>query len=274
MVVRPFANLGAWTGVEIETIDACGHGRPRLQLEPVHRSRGRFVHPARRSRHVGFAHADSDLAARLSTRPDRRVLPHVPRRRQGKGRAVARALRSRRAPSGTRTIAEKMIRKLRAGMMPPPGAERPDDGDARRRSPRRSKRSIDRAAAAQPESRAAAVPAPQSRRVRARRFSDLLGLDVDVAAFLPPDTISHSFDNIADVQSLSRRRCSKATCARRRRSAALAVGDPDASAELDDLQGAAHGVADARTSRARRSARAAASRSCTTSRPTATTPSG
>ena len=32
---------------------------------------------------------------------------------------------------------------------------------------------------------------------------DLLGLDVDVAAFLPPDTISHGFDNIADVQSFS-----------------------------------------------------------------------
>ena len=37
-------------------------------------------------------------------------------------------------------VAEKMIRKLRAGMMPPPGARRPDAGDAPRRSSTRSKR--------------------------------------------------------------------------------------------------------------------------------------
>ena len=37
----------------------------------------------------------------------------------------------------------------------------------------------------------------------ARAVKDLLGLDVDVAAFLPPDTISHGFDNVADVQDLS-----------------------------------------------------------------------
>ena len=32
---------------------------------------------------------------------------------------------------------------------------------------------------------------------------DLLGIDVDVTAYLPPDTISHGFDNVADVQSFS-----------------------------------------------------------------------
>jgi hypothetical protein len=32
---------------------------------------------------------------------------------------------------------------------------------------------------------------------------DLLGIDVDVNAFLPPDTISHGFDNVADVQTFS-----------------------------------------------------------------------
>ena len=30
-----------------------------------------------------------------------------------------------------------------------------------------------------------------------------LGLDVDVSAYLPPDTISAGFDNVADVQSFS-----------------------------------------------------------------------
>src|SRR5262249_47723346 len=37
----------------------------------------------------------------------------------------------------------------------------------------------------------------------ARAIHDLLDLDVDVNAFLPTDTISHSFDNIADVQAFS-----------------------------------------------------------------------
>ena len=33
-------------------------------------------------------------------------------------------------------------------------------------------------------------------------MKDLLGIDVDVTAFLPPDTISHGFDNVADAQRL------------------------------------------------------------------------
>ena len=37
----------------------------------------------------------------------------------------------------------------------------------------------------------------------ARAVHDLLGIDVDVNSFLPPDTISSGFDNIADVQNFS-----------------------------------------------------------------------
>ena len=51
----------------------------------------------------------------------------------------------------------------------------------------------------------------------------------------------------------------------------LAVGDPHASVERTDVQGPAARVADGITSTARRSARAAASRSFTISRPTAST---
>ena len=64
-------------------------------------------------------------------------------------------------------VAEKMIRKLRSGMMPPPDARRPEaavlavvrgvDGDAARSG-----------RGAQSQSRPPSVPAPQSRRVRAR----------------------------------------------------------------------------------------------------------
>ena len=55
--------------------------------------------------------------------------------------------RARRSPASTPRrsterpdVAEKMIRKLRAGMMPPPGARRPDAATHRRRSSTRSKR--------------------------------------------------------------------------------------------------------------------------------------
>src|SRR4029079_10110726 len=37
----------------------------------------------------------------------------------------------------------------------------------------------------------------------ARSVHDLLGIDVDVAQFLPPDTLSEGLDNIADSQSFS-----------------------------------------------------------------------
>ena len=92
-----------------------------------------------------------------------------------------------------------------------------------------------------------------------RAVSALLALDVDVNAFLPPDTISAGFDNVADAQTFSATLMEGYLRAASRISA-LAVGDPKASAVGIHLQGAAHRLADAVTSRARRSARAAASR--------------
>jgi hypothetical protein len=98
-------------------------------------------------------------------------------------------------------VAEKMIRKLRTGMMPPPNARRPDAAtttaflDA-------LETKMDAAAALNPN------PGwrPFQRLNRAeyqRAVKDLLGIDVDVTAFLPPDTISRGFDNVADVQTFS-----------------------------------------------------------------------
>jgi cytochrome c551/c552 len=97
--------------------------------------------------------------------------------------------------------AEKMIRKLRAGMMPPAGARRPDDTTllALRRA---LETRMDEWAAANPD------PGwrPFQRLTRAeygRAVKDLLDVDVDVTAYLPPDTMSLGFDNIADAQSFS-----------------------------------------------------------------------
>jgi hypothetical protein len=57
----------------------------------------------------------------------------------------------------------------------------------------------------------------------------MLGLDIDVSQWLPPDTMSHNFDNIAAVQELSPTLLQSYLDAADEISR-LAVGDPDASA--------------------------------------------
>jgi mono/diheme cytochrome c family protein len=97
--------------------------------------------------------------------------------------------------------AEKMIRKLRAGMMPPPGARRPDAANISAFVDALETK-IDAAAAVSPNP--GWRPFQRLNRAEyARAVKDLLGLDVDVNSFLPPDTISSGFDNIADVQNFS-----------------------------------------------------------------------
>jgi hypothetical protein len=98
-------------------------------------------------------------------------------------------------------VAERMIRKLRAGMMPPPGSRRPE-GDVLKTFAGSLETRIDAAAAAHPNP-GHRVFQRLSRAEYARSVSDLLDVDVDVNAFLPPDTISAGFDNIADAQAMS-----------------------------------------------------------------------
>ena len=98
-------------------------------------------------------------------------------------------------------VAEKMIRKLRAGMMPPPQARRPDPATIKAFY-ETLENTIDAAAALNPN------PGwrPFQRLNRAeyqRAIRDLLGIDVDVTAYLPPDTVSTGFDNVADEQAFS-----------------------------------------------------------------------
>ena len=98
-------------------------------------------------------------------------------------------------------IGEKMIRKLRAGMMPPPGARRPD-GDALVEFVTSLETKIDAAAALHPNPGRRTFQR-LNRSEYARSINGLLDIDVDVNAFLPPDTMSAGFDNIADVQAVS-----------------------------------------------------------------------
>jgi hypothetical protein len=93
-------------------------------------------------------------------------------------------------------IWEKVVRKLRARQMPPVGRkERPDEAtyDATVRS---LETSLDRAAAAHPNPGRTAAIRRLTRTEYRNAVRDLLALDVDVDALLPPDESSYGFDNV------------------------------------------------------------------------------
>ena len=125
---------------------------------------------------------------------------------------------------------EKVVGKLRAGMMPPAGRPRPD-GVASGRLVAYLEAELDRAAAAHPDpGRSAAL-----RRLNATEYRnairDLLDLDVDVATLLPADDSSAGFDNVS-LGGLDPGRFERYLAAARR-IARLAVGAPVRSPVAD-----------------------------------------
>jgi mono/diheme cytochrome c family protein len=123
-------------------------------------------------------------------------------------------------------VAEKMIRKVRAGMMPPPNARRPEGAVLASFATSMETR-LDRAAALNPNP--GRRPFQRLNRAEyARAVRALLNLDVDVNAFLPPDTISAGFDNIADAQAFSAT-LMEGYLRAASRIGSLAVGDPKAN---------------------------------------------
>jgi hypothetical protein len=99
-------------------------------------------------------------------------------------------------------IGEKVIKRLRAGMMPPVGEPRPDDAVVQQLAAN-LENAIDSHAAAQQVH----LPAPGLHRLNRTEYSnavrDLLGLNIDAARFLPPDDSSHGFDNMAGTLTSS-----------------------------------------------------------------------
>ncbi len=98
-------------------------------------------------------------------------------------------------------VAEKMIVKLQAGMMPPRAAQKPDPA---------AHAALIAALENTLDQHAAAAPNPGRRTFqRLNRpeyeaaIKDLLGLEVSAGDWLPLDTKSANFDNIADAQALS-----------------------------------------------------------------------
>jgi cytochrome c551/c552 len=124
---------------------------------------------------------------------------------------------------------EKVVRKVRAGMMPPAGARRPDRPslDAFAAS---VETALDHVAAANPNP--GRTPLHRMNRGEyANAIRDLLAVDVDPATLLPADDSSGGFDNIADVLGVSPALLERYVSAAAKISR-LAVGDPE-TAPLD-----------------------------------------
>ena len=94
---------------------------------------------------------------------------------------------------------EKVVRKLRAGMMPPSGASRPNPADLEALIVW-LENELDHNAVQQ-------FPAPGLHRLNRTEYSnvirDLLAVEVDANQFLPPDDSTRGFDNMAAALGLS-----------------------------------------------------------------------
>jgi hypothetical protein len=98
-------------------------------------------------------------------------------------------------------VGERMITKLQAGMMPPPGARRPE-APVLMAVVNALETKIDAAALARPNPGKRTFPRLNRSEYR-RAIHELLDLEVDASKWLPLDTMSANFDNIADEQALS-----------------------------------------------------------------------
>jgi len=126
-------------------------------------------------------------------------------------------------PSRDAAAWEKVIKKLRAGSMPPQGMPQPDP-PARTALVSFLETAIDRNAAASPNPGRPALH--RLNRVEYQNvIRDLLALDVDTASLLPADDSSFGFDNVADVLGVSPVLLERYIAAAEKISA-MAVGDP------------------------------------------------
>jgi mono/diheme cytochrome c family protein len=127
-------------------------------------------------------------------------------------------------PGNARETWEKVLRKLRSGEMPPPGARRPD-GATYASVIAFLENSLDEAAAANPNPGRVAVHR-LNRTEYTNAIRDLLGLQIDAKTFLSADEADQEgFDNIASILSVSPVLLESYLSAARTISR-LAVGDP------------------------------------------------
>ena len=124
---------------------------------------------------------------------------------------------------------EKVVRKLRTGMMPPSGAPRPDRA-ALDRFASAVEDALDHAAAATPNP-GAPVLHRLNRTEYANAVRDLLDLPIDATALLPGDDSSEGFDNIANVLGVSPA-LMQAYVSAAAKISRLAIGDPTISSGM------------------------------------------
>src|SRR5438552_6480600 len=96
---------------------------------------------------------------------------------------------------------EKVVRKLRAGMMPPQGMPRPTAATYEALTVA-LENELDRAAALKPK-----LVKPGVHRLNRTEYAnaihELLGLEIDASVYLPADDSSYGFDNVESVLQVS-----------------------------------------------------------------------
>src|SRR5215813_3109987 len=126
-------------------------------------------------------------------------------------------------PEADAELWEKVIRKMRGGLMPPPGVSRPDEATAHNLISWLES-SLDRAAEASPNPGRPLIHR-LNRAEYANAIRDLLSLQIDAAALLPPDDSAFGFDNMAEALGFSPLLQERYVAAAMK-IGALAVGDP------------------------------------------------
>src|SRR5438046_5293871 len=140
---------------------------------------------------------------------------------------------------------EKVIAKLRAGSMPPPGRPRPDKATYRAVAGRLEAQ-VDRAWEAKPDPGRIAAVHRMNRAEYNNAVRDLLAVDLDVKPLLPGDeTADGSFDNFASSLSISTTHLERYMSVARQVTR-LAVGLPPANPTLERFEIPLHIIQDDR----------------------------
>ena len=126
---------------------------------------------------------------------------------------------------------EKVVRKMRAGAMPPVGAPRPD-GPAYDGFTTWLETALDAAAAERPNPGRTQTFHRLNRIEYQHAIRDLLALDLDMSGLLPADDAGYGFDNIAGILGLSPTLLERYMGAARKISQ-LAVGSPSLRPAFD-----------------------------------------
>jgi mono/diheme cytochrome c family protein len=129
---------------------------------------------------------------------------------------------------------EKVLRKVRTGLMPPPGRPRPDAATLDSFASW-AEGELDRAIAAHPNPGRTESVHRLNRAEYQNVIRDLLHLNVNVAGLLPPDDASYGFDNIAGVLKMSPTLMDRYLAAAQKISR-LAVGIEPPSPTVDDFR--------------------------------------